>query len=482
MASISTDANGNRTVQFVGEDKKRRSIRLGKVPKRIAEQIKNRVEHIDSMKRAKISLDGETAAWIAGLGDEMASKLAAVGLIPGRSSESVGEFCLSVIDRRRRDRATKPATVVNLVIVTNDIRRFFGDATALRTIKTADAERFHTHYHDRSLAPATVSRRLTTVRMIFELAAKLGLIESNPFAEISSRSHIPNERRYYLPMADFEKLIRACHARDMVLILALSRLAGLRCPSEVLTLRWSDVDLAAGKMLIRSPKTEHLPGKEERICPVFAPLRPYLDAAEREGEYVLGGENGDRLRQIANSHAGWRSVNLRERMVKLIRRAGLNQWPRIFHTLRASCETDLAREFPLHVVAAWLGNTPSVAVKHYLQVIDADFQRAVQIPVQSVAISQNPTLSDSSAIQQNGKVGMKVNEMEYAGNSNSVGVEGFEPTSESPTDQAIIPFVKPGGADPGAELRLVLKTWPILPPDVRAGIMAMVRSFARNAA
>ena len=31
MASLSTDANGNRTIQFIGRDKKRRSIRLGSV-------------------------------------------------------------------------------------------------------------------------------------------------------------------------------------------------------------------------------------------------------------------------------------------------------------------------------------------------------------------------------------------------------------------------------------------------------------------
>jgi formylglycine-generating enzyme required for sulfatase activity len=52
----------------------------------------------------------------------------------------------------------------------------------------------------------------------------------------------------------------------------------------------------------------------------------------------------------------------------------------------------LAQDFPIHVVTAWLGNTPTIAMRHYLLTTDADFERAaggktrtekaVQIPVQ----------------------------------------------------------------------------------------------------
>jgi hypothetical protein len=45
--------------------------------------------------------------------------------------------------------------------------------------------------------------------------------------------------------------------------------------------------------------------------------------------------------------------------------------------MRANCETDLARQFPLAIVAKWLGNTQAVAMRHYVDVTDADFERAV---------------------------------------------------------------------------------------------------------
>lgn len=43
--------------------------------------------------------------------------------------------------------------------------------------------------------------------------------------------------------------------------------------------------------------------------------------------------------------------------------------------MRASRETELAKEYPIHVVTAWLGNTPRIALKHSLQVTGADFEQ-----------------------------------------------------------------------------------------------------------
>ncbi len=39
----------------------------------------------------------------------------------------------------------------------------------------------------------------------------------------------------------------------------------------------------------------------------------------------------------------------------------------------------------IHVVTGWLGNTASVAAKHYLQLTEAHYEKAVQNPVQQAA-------------------------------------------------------------------------------------------------
>ena len=47
-----------------------------------------------------------------------------------------------------------------------------------------------------------------------------------------------------------------------------------------------------------------------------------------------------------------------------------------FSAARASRETELANEFPIHVVCEWIGNSMDVARRHYLQVTEEHFQKA----------------------------------------------------------------------------------------------------------
>jgi hypothetical protein len=73
---------------------------------------------------------------------------------------------------------------------------------------------------------------------------------------------------------------------------------------------------------------------------------------------------------------------MRTMPLKIIARAGLEPWEKLFQNLRATRETELAEIYPMHVVCAWIGNSPAVAAKHYLQVTDAHFAEAAQNPAQ----------------------------------------------------------------------------------------------------
>jgi hypothetical protein len=73
-----------------------------------------------------------------------------------------------------------------------------------------------------------------------------------------------------------------------------------------------------------------------------------------------------------------KNANLRTRFERIIRKAGLESWERLFHNLRASRQTELTDIFPAHVVAKWLGNSVKVANEHYLQVTDEHFALAAQ--------------------------------------------------------------------------------------------------------
>ena len=150
------------------------------------------------------------------------------------------------------------------------------------------------------------------------------------------------------------------------------------CPSEVLSLRWQDVDWAADRIVVQSPKTEHHAGKARRTIPMFPELRPILaeafDRAADGAVYVVD----ESFRKGALTEAGWLNANLRTTFEKIVRRAGLETWPRLFHNLRASRETELVDAYPVQVVTSWLGNTPSVAMRHYLMTTDEHFEAAIR--------------------------------------------------------------------------------------------------------
>ncbi len=77
----------------------------------------------------------------------------------------------------------------------------------------------------------------------------------------------------------------------------------------------------------------------------------------------------------------------RKNVVKIIKQAGLKPWPKLFQNCRSSRETELAENYPVQVVCSWIGNSPQVAAKHYLQTTEDHFSKAVQNPVQHVSAS-----------------------------------------------------------------------------------------------
>src|SRR6516225_7934624 len=100
MASITRQSNGKRLIQFVAGDGKRKSIRLGKVPQRVAEEIRVKVEHLLASRASNCPIDHETARWLAEISDDLTEKLAAAELIPKRAVARLDDFLVSYISSR----------------------------------------------------------------------------------------------------------------------------------------------------------------------------------------------------------------------------------------------------------------------------------------------------------------------------------------------------------------------------------------------
>jgi Phage integrase family len=238
-----------------------------------------------------------------------------------------------------------------------------------------------------------------------------------------------------------QQVLNACPDAEWRLIFALSRFGGLRCPSEHLTLRWQDVNWEMNRMLIHAPKQEHHADGGDRWIPIFPELRPYLeesfDLAKEGAVHVI-----TRYRDASNS-------NLRTQLLRIIKRAGLRSWPKLFHNLRASRETELAAEFPIHVVCEWIGNSARIAAAHYLQVTEGDFERASQGGAKCGAIeaqnpAQQPAAQNRKSSQESTEAEGECEDMREAAvmcattQNDLVRPEGFEPPTLGSEDRCSV--------------------------------------------
>ncbi len=356
MASISTDTSGNRKIQFSDGNGQRKIVRIGKPSMKAAEKILAKIEAILEAKLSCRSLAPEVAEWIGKIPDMLAKRLVAVGLIAPREkrqedSTKLGEF----IDAYLLSRTDiKPRTRINLLQVRKNLVTHFGEDRLLGDITPGDTDEWRGWLlgREKPLGANTVRRHCGRAKQLFRAAMRKRLIAENPFADMRDCSVRANRsREFFLRREDAEKVLAACPDHEWRLIFALARFGGLRTPSETLLLRWADVDWERGRLLIRSPKTEHHEGKDSRLVPIFPELRPHLEAAwdhAAEGaEFVIARRRDS-------------GINLRTQLLRIIAKAGLTSWPKLFQNLRATRETELAETYPLHVVVAWLGNSQLV--------------------------------------------------------------------------------------------------------------------------
>lgn len=390
MASLNSDKTGNRRIQFRAPNGRRATLYLGKLPRRQCETVKSYVERLLIAAASGDNIDTDTAAWLTKITDELHGKLAAVGLVTQRVETTISELLNDFVTANSH---AKPATLVVWGQVANCLKQYLGKDCPLKSVGRNEAEGFRQWLVSqgpakKGLAATTVTKRLQFARQFFAYAVRREWIDRNPFEGVSHKGGNPRDRQYYVTEEKMQRLIGAAPNWVWRTIIALARYGGLRTPSEVLSLQLADMDWEHGAMTVTAPKTEGH-GQGRRIVPMFDRLRPFLNEAwemAREGQTNVIPEN--LYLPAAKGPRGWNGCNLRTTFEKIVRRAGLEPWPRPFHALRASCESDLAREYPITTVCRWIGNTVAIAARHYVQVTDEDFRRAASVANEA---TYNPT-------------------------------------------------------------------------------------------
>lgn len=382
MASLGNTPSGRRYVQFRDRHNVRRTLALGHMPKASAEKVRGHVAALVVAAMTNTAPPRDTALWLADLPDKLYGKLHALRLVAARAEQAVPELA-AVWDAyvgRRPDFG--PTSKNNFKQCRKWLVAFFGARRDVRTITRGEAADWARKLRER-YAAATVAMHVKKARQVFDDAASRKVIEDNPFRAVKAGSQANPERMVYVKPEVVDAVIKACPDDEWRLIFALARYGGLRVPSEPNALRWRDVDWAAQRITVNSPKTGR------RVIPLFYELVPYLAAVRNPDD-----EPGD---HVIRKHRG---ENLRTTGEKIVERANVERWGKLFQNLRASRETDLLDSYPIQTACQWIGNSEAVARKHYLMVKDVHFDRAVgksAAPGAAPTSGQEGTMADAES-------------------------------------------------------------------------------------
>jgi len=366
MASISRDKNGTKRIMFSDVSGKRQTIRMGKLNVKTAEAFVVRLDRLIASSKTGTPVDALTNQWLAELPEGVYAKLVKVELVQPRqvtASHTLGVL----LEEYFETMSVKDSTRIRYSQTKRILLEYFGQDRTLESITPRDADKYRVWLVGKEYATAKISKEIQIARMFFKRAVRWEMIPSNPFEGVRGGAQTNRDRMTYVTPEIAHKLIETAPSADWRCIIALARFGGMRCPSEVLRVKWEDINWASNRLLVHSPKTEQHVGKAERMIPLFPELREVLmeayELAPEGSVYVVG-----RYRDT--------TANLGTQFKRIIHRAGVTPWPRLFNAMRASRVTELAAEYPAAICTLWMGHTQAIAEAHYQMVRDEDYERA----------------------------------------------------------------------------------------------------------
>ncbi len=430
MASLFKRKNGTREIQFTDLDGNRQTVRLGRCSQRAANRAQSCIEDLLSSRKLDESPKDNTRKWLRDIDAKLHSRLASFGLVEHREIAKLGPF----IERYIAGRADlKPPTIRKFNVTKDYLVKKFAADMDMHRITEGHAEDFRIFLLGQktgrmdmdTMGENTCRKHCQIAGQFFNRAVKLRLIDRNPFRELPSTVQRNHSRDHYIDQATIEKVLAVCPDDQWRLIFGLARFAGLRCPSEILDLRWTDIHWADEDMVVRSAKTEHHIGKAQRIVPIFSDLLPLLqdsfELAEDGAEYVITRYRHD-------------SVNLRTQAHRIIKRAGYTPWKKCFQNLPSSLATDLVQFIPLHQTAEWTGHSIETMRKFYLQITrehreQAKLRQRARIEAQQKSQQTGADMGGNAAPDEGGSLVFSIKDLPCP--IPLMGDEGLEPPTSS---------------------------------------------------
>ena len=240
--------------------------------------------------------------------------------------------------------------------------------------------------YDADVSVATQRHRYRHLRTFFNWALKVGHIEKSPLEDVSQPKQQRKVAEFLTPAQldsiletieeDYQQKLAKSQARpgqitwlrDVILVAVNT---GGRL-SEVLSLRWTDVNLDTGFITFRNAGAHRTKSGHERSVPLSTQARDVLEGLQKShqgdaGEYVFTSYTGGKL-----------NANYTSKMFKkYVRLVGLPE-RFSFHSLRHTCASWLVqRGVSLKIVQVVLGHSSQAVTERYAHLAPGVMKDAV---------------------------------------------------------------------------------------------------------
>lgn len=248
--------------------------------------------------------------------------------------------------------------------IAEKLKSHFGD-TFLHEIDALSIEKYKKGLVDQ-VAPNTINNALNTLSGIFTKAIEWGKATVNPVKGIKrfairERSRILDRPEQDALIVATTEEIRAPYLAGMV-IFDLS--TGLRVPSELLRIKWSDINFESQSLHVRAEIAKY--GKDRHVDLNRHALK-VLRSLPRYGENVFCKKNGEPFKRgiVRSFKSAAKRAGLKDVVIHDIRR-----------TFGANCVMD---GVDLATVQAWMGHASiETTIKHYGHLVKSHKKDAIK--------------------------------------------------------------------------------------------------------
>jgi integrase len=238
-----------------------------------------------------------------------------------------------------------------------------------QSITTADIADYISARKTDGLENSSINRELSALRRMFNLALQSGKIIRKPHIAMLAENNV---RKGFFEWEDFES-IKAKLPEYLKAPMTFAYLTGWRVPSEILTLRWTNVDFRAGTVRLEPGTTKNKDG----LLVYMNPLMKTLLEEELRRTKLLQRKFGRIVPLVFSNKKGKPIVNYSKAWHEACRQTGL--LGKIPHDFRRTAVRNMVKAgIPERVAMQLTGHKTRSIFDRYHIVSDGDLKEASQ--------------------------------------------------------------------------------------------------------